>query len=190
MTAGWGEAREVIIDASGLINLFASGREADLLLAAACRLVIAEVTMTEACFIQGPPDSDGAETRMPIEVGNLQEKGLARVQAWLPEFSRPFVAAARHLTDRDARPVAIAVGLGIALWSDDAKQVRVARSLMPSIEIVSTLSVIRLAIERLALPGADVSLIAHQIRTRGRFLPPRHDPDAGWFAWALAGRDA
>lgn len=183
-----GEApRETVADASALINLFASGREQDILRAAARKLVVAEVTAAEACFILGPPDGEGVEPKIPIDLVGLERAGLLRVQPMLPEFSGHLIAAAAELRDHDALPVAIAVGLKVDLWSDDAKQTRVARALASGIGVVSTLAILRLAVERLALSSAEVSAVALQVRTRGRFLPPRRDPDAEWFARALEG---
>lgn len=188
MTTGSGALRDVVADASALINLFASGREEDLLRGAGRRLLLADVTADEACFTLGPPDADGNDTRVPIDLAGLERAGLATVRPLPAESSRHLVAAAEQLSDRDARPVALAVGLGVALWSDDAKQVRVARSLLPEIEIVSTLSIVKLAVDSLSLTRAEISTMAEQIRTRGRFLPPRRDPNADWFRQALEGK--
>ena len=185
MTGDAREMRDLVTDASGLINLFATGREAELLRGAARRLLITEVTAAEATYILGPPDEEGNDTKLRIDLTELRAAGLVNVQPLTSEMNALFVKAAAELTDRDAAPVAVAAAMGLALWSDDAKQRRVALALHSGLELVSTLAFVRSAVTRLKLPASEITSIVRGIRIRGRFLPPRRDPDAAWFMAAL-----
>ena len=66
--------------------------------------------------------------------------------------------------------------------TDDGKERRVARAIFPTIELVSTLSVLNDAVKALSLSEEALLGVVTDLRWRGNFAPPRKDPLATWYA--------
>ncbi len=91
------------------------------------------------------------------------------------------------MTDRDALCVALAGHLGLALASDDRKMRGVATSLVPRLEMVSTLDLIKAACDALSLPQGEVSGMLRAMWEGARFDPPKGDPLGGLYREGLGG---
>lgn len=176
------EVKLVVADASFLINLMAHRREDEVLLALNFRLVASQQTVPEVQYLIGPPDEEGCPTQETIDLTGLRSSGLLDVHVQeSDELSGAFIRCAEELRDKDAWPVALAATLGVPLATADAHQRNVARSLFPAMEIISTLSSLRAAAAVLGLDDASLRCMALDLRTRGRFSPPKSDPDRAWY---------
>lgn len=176
----------VVVDACSLINLIATGRAEELLEGLGLRLVATPRVLEEVRFLSNPPNDEGVRVKVPIDLSELIRGGHLMSQV-LPEGAQPlFILAAEQLPDNDASVIALAGTLDVPLVSDDGKIRRIARELLPSVTLRTTLGIIRLGCVALSLPRQDELRIAYNLRWRGNFLPPRDDPDADWFMTALA----
>lgn len=179
---------DAIIDACSLLNLLATRREAELVLALRIRLIVAPAVRSEAVYLDGPPSESGDPTRELADLSPLEAAGLLRVMQLADEAADAFVSAAAELADNDAASVALAATLRVQLITDDGKERRVCQRLFPHVEIVSTLALVRQATEGLGLDRDTMRVLLRDLRLRGSFEPPRKDPNKDWF-WDLHGRD-
>ena len=177
--------REVVADASIVINLHATKKERMLLEALDLRLVMDKRVSDEVLFTLGPDLGDGEHECLPIDLHLLETAGLLRTQQLPREATRLFVAAAARLTDRDAQCVALAGHLGLALGTDDRKMKRVATSLLPDLEIVSTLALVKEACTALSIQRGELGALLSAMRAGARFDPPSGDPLSDWYREAL-----
>lgn len=179
---------DAVVDACSLLNLLATRREQDLIRALGVVLFVAPKVRAEAVYLDGPADEHGEPTREVVDLAPLEAAGLLRALELGADAADAFIAAATELTDNDAASVALAATRRIPLVTDDGKERRVCRQLFPHVEVVSTLSLVREATERLALDADTMRNLLRDLRLRGSFEPPRSDPNRDWF-WQLHGRE-
>lgn len=180
------ESRLLAADACVLINLLATRRPADLLLALRCRLITTPQAAAQVRFIAGLLDEEGNPTSVPADLGVLTGAGLLEVRAVPSEGFDLFVRCAVDLDDADASAIALAVALGVALATDDAAERRIATRETAGLVLVRTLSLVREAAGAMGLEGEPLIELARNLRAGGNFLPPRGDPDGAWFRQLLA----
>jgi hypothetical protein len=169
--------RPVALDACVLLNLVASGQPLDEFAAAAdVRFVVVPQAEREVEWLdpEDPEDPREAIDLEPsVQRGELQRVALA--DAELPRF----VALARELDDGEAATLAVAEARGFAVATDDRKARRILTTLDPQPPVTSTAAIVRAwARER---GDAEVRECLRLIQRRASFLPPRNDPDGGWW---------
>jgi hypothetical protein len=180
------QAGRLVIDASCLINLLATGRQHEILQALGIQLLITDRTGRETLYLDGSPDENGDPTRDLIDLAPLETAGLLQIlSSDDPALLDAFVRCAQHLRDADAASVALAATLDLPFATDDSRQRRVARELYPRLKLVSTLALLREAAARLGLNRQATHQLAVDLRDRGSFLPPKNDPDRKWYEDAL-----
>jgi len=180
------ERLNVVSDACCVINLLATRRAAEIIDALGWTLIMSNSTRLETKYLDELPDEQGRRERVPIDTAELEAAAQIRVVPVDGTWTDAFVACAEHLTDADASAVALAGTLGTPLLSDDPKVRRVARELFESIDLRSTLGVLRDATARMRLASHDLKRVARDLRWRGRFLPPNGDRDREWFRALLS----
>jgi hypothetical protein len=183
--------RILVVDACCLLNLLATGREVELAAGLDATLVVSPQARNESRFVHGPPDPDDDEqnpTRVPVDLAPLILAERLEVHDMGEEVADAFVECANHLRDADASSVAIAATMRVPLASDDGKVQKVARRLYPKLVVVSTLQIVREAVERAGISGAPLrQILLRDLRMRGNFEPPRRDPERAWFEATLSG---
>ncbi len=182
-------SRKLVIDASCLLNLLASGRAAEILEALDCELVGSPHLAGEVRYLIVGRDETGAAIREPVSLEPLESAGLLRIEALGGPVLASFLRSAEHLKDADAAAVALSVALELPLATDDSRQANVARMLFPSIEIVSTLDLVYSVVSKLKLDDVALRSLARDIRFRASFLPPKKDPHREWFLDLLVGSE-
>jgi hypothetical protein len=173
----------VVVDACSALNLFATGRAIEILRAADLQLIVLPEVAGETQYLLGDDDldDDGEPRHLPIDWSSVLSSGLAS-QRSLPDEALPgFVELAAHLTDNDARCAAMARHLGCALLSDDGKVRRTFTAKCPSLTLLSIVSVVRMAAEKLGLSRRELGQLFHHMRRRARFEPARRDPAFDWY---------
>lgn len=172
----------LIIDACCMINVLATGRELALAEALDLTLLMSARAHSEALYLSSPPDDEGVRRRELASTAGLRACGRLALRALDgDEFVNAFVDCAARLRDADASCVAFAGVSRLPLVTDDAKERKVARSLFPQIELVSTLDLVHDAIMALKMPEPEVFQLVHDLRWRGNFAPPKRDARAGWY---------
>jgi hypothetical protein len=180
--------RELVVDACCTLNLLATRRELEIVRALGLHLLDTPQVSGEPMTLWTPPDADGQRSKEPTSTGPLRRAGCLETRSVDGDaFVDAFVTAAARIKDTDASCIALAGVLKLPLMTDDRKERRIARDLFPSIELVSTLDVLADAELALAWSVADLTGVAEDLRWRGNFAPPRHDPRSRWYE-ALLGR--
>jgi hypothetical protein len=178
--------RAIVMDACCMLNVLATQLEVEIVEACDLSLLMSERAHREALFLHGPPDDDGVRAKYPASTERLRSAGHLKIRVLdTTALQDALIECAAQLRDEDASCVALAGVLGVPLMTDDGKEQRVARSIFPKIEVVSTLAVLHEAAKALALSEEDLSQIASHLRWRGNFAPPRRDPLSPWYAELL-----
>lgn len=173
--------RDAVIDACALLNVTATGEDVSVLEALGLRLIVGERVRGEVIYHLGPEDDDGVPTKEPVDLAELEDRGLLRTRALGEEFDEAFIKAAEQLTDLDAESVAIAATLKCPLVSDDPRVRSIARSSFPEVELLSTLELIHDAIGALGFSEEQTRELLSRLRHRGNFAPPRSLPRGDWY---------
>ena len=177
----------VLLDASCLINLYATGRLRDIALAVPYRLgVVDYVIEKEALYVWRPGASVGEETRVPVDFEHLVEEGLIRLMRLeSEEEARTLVDLAALMDDGEAVTGAIALHRGYAVATDDRKARRILAELPQSITLVSTLELLKLWDEEASVSEAELREALAAMESSASYLPGERDPLYGWWRSAM-----
>ena len=172
-------SKDIVADACFLLNLLATDRPRDLVLAADASLATTERALREVCYLQ----VDGSEGIERVSVDAIEAIGAdrLRIEVMFGKAQEEFVRAAQFLRDADASVVALAAAMGKPLATDDGRVCRILREQFGTITRISTLEFLRTASSALNLSESELRHIAAGVRFRGRFDPPRTDPFREWF---------
>ncbi len=175
--------RSLVIDACCTLNMLATRIEIEIVQACDLGFLISDKAHGEALFLHTAPDADGLRTKEPASTERLRDEGRLEIRLLdTAELQDAFVECAAQLRDEDASCVALAGVLGLPLMTDDGKERRVATSIFPKIDIVSTLAVVSEAAKALSLTDDALLRVIADLRWRGNFAPPRKEPLSTWYA--------
>jgi len=175
--------RPLVIDACCTLNVLATRLDLEIVQACDLNFLISDRANGEALFLHTAPDRDGMRTKEPASTERLRDAGRLEIRILdTPALQDAFVECAAQLRDEDASCVALAGVLGLPLMTDDGKERRVARAIFPTIELVSTLSVLNDAAKARSLSEEALLRVVADLRWRGNLAPPRKDPLAMWYA--------
>ncbi len=180
------DAIVIAADACVLLNLLATRRAGDLLDGLDTSLIATSLAVAQVQYLAGPPDDDGRPTREPAPLGELTGGGHLHVKAVPPSALDLYVRCAADLHEADASSIALAVGFGVALATDDGLERRVAAREAPELEIVGTLALLRRGSAAIGAEHDVLLKLARDLRIRGNFLPPKLDPNREWYRKLLA----
>jgi hypothetical protein len=180
--------RQVVIDSCCTLNLLATGCPVVILDATELRLFDTPQASSETMYLWTAPDLDGERTKEAVSTVALREGGYLQTHPLDSDaLVDAFVVAAGRIEDSDASCIALAGVLDLPLVTDDRKERRIAREMFPTIELISTLDLLHQASQRLPWNRADLAEVALNLRWRGNFAPPRHDPLGGWYSALWSG---
>lgn len=149
----------------------------EILDAAAFRPALARQAANEALWIE-----DGAGHREAIPVHDLHAADRLEVWALAADELDVLLELAVELGDGEAASLALGHARDVPVATDDRPARRAARRLSPSVALQSTSSLLRAWAD--GRPGDLVAAVLHRIETSARFVPPRQDPNAAWWATA------
>jgi hypothetical protein len=176
----------LVADACFLLNLLATERDAEIVRSLGLRLLSTPQAGAEVRYLAGPRDERGRPTRIPTDVRALVERGDLELVAVPGEAADVFVLCATQLRrDADSTSLALAAHGRLPLATDDRRIREVARAQFPTLELHTTLGVLRRFVEAARLTEAEAGHLAVAVATGGNFLPPRDDPDAAWYRGLL-----
>ena len=176
----------LVADACGLLNLLGMQCEIELLRALSCRLLQPVQSSNEIQYLWTVPDEEGRRSKQQVSCAPLREGGLLEtVGLSTPEELNAFIEAASRIDDADAACIALSGVRQVPLLTDDKKARRIARELFPGIGLVSTLELLHDASTALGWPSHRLKEVAHSLRWRSNFAPPREDHLAGWYSGLL-----
>lgn len=169
-------SREVATDACVLINLLATGLAVEIARANDIRLVVPEEVSAEAFKVRDP---DG--TLREVDLAELRDAGTLTVVTLSAEEQVTFVdLVAEGLGDGEAATIAIGLGHGLEVATDDKRALRALAQ--RGIEgAVRTTMLLRTYCEVRHLSQEAVRDLVDAVRQRASFFPSASDPDVDWW---------
>lgn len=171
------DPRPVVLDACVCINLAAAIPLGDVARLVARPLVVVAQAAAEALFLHEVVDEE--HVRTAIDLSDLEEVALT------PGEFATYVALARRLDDGEAASLAVAHHRGWSIATDDRAARRAAQELSPAADVVMTSVLLRVCAESLGLDRAALEHMLRSVEARASFVPPRDDPNRGWWHTAL-----
>lgn len=174
----------LIIDASCLINLYASNQLANILRSIPKNVAVAAyVADREALFIHGELNESGERTKEQISLQPLIDTGLLHIVDLASEAEAETLATFSALiADRgEAITGAIALHRNWAIIVDDKKARRLFQQNASQLQLIYTLDLVKHWVE-VDSPTVDVIIQTLQnIRRRATYTPRRQEPLYNWW---------
>lgn len=173
----------LLLDASCLLNLYATGRLRDIALALPHRLGVADyVIEQEALYVWRPAPGEAREERVTVDLSPLVEEGVMQVLGLEhQEEEATFVDMAALVDDGEAITGALALHRGCAVATDDRKARRVLADRAPAVPLVSTLELLKQWAERSSLAPADLRAAMLAMQSGASYVPGERDPLYEWW---------
>jgi predicted nucleic acid-binding protein len=179
----------VILDACGILNLYASGRFLAILSALRNDWYVPAAVEREAQQYRQPDPSDPAKLiAVPINLKPaIDSKALTRCDCENEAEMRLYVEiAARIEDDGESMGLAIAKCRGWTVFTDDKKARRIASEL--GVSVVETTAIMKQWAD-IALPGAaELASALESIERFANFIPGRTAVEQGWWQKAITGK--
>jgi len=174
----------LIIDASCLINLYASNQLADILRSIPKTVAVAAyVADREALWIYGELNEKGEPTKEQIALQPFVDAGLLRIVDLASEDeTETFTTFSALIADRgEAITGAIALHRNWAIIVDDKKARRLFQQNASQLQLIYTLELVKHWVE-VNSPAVDVIIQTLQnIRRRATYTPRRQEPLYNWW---------
>ena len=185
-----GQAPEfLLLDASCLLNIYATGRLRDIALAQPYRLGVADYVLElEALYVWRSSSGEAWEERVPVDLTPLIEEGI--IQVWRLEHQEEeatFVNLASMVDDGEAITAAIAAHRGFAVATDDRKARRVLAEHTPIVPLVSTLELLKQWAEEYSVARSDLQAAMIAMRSGANYVPGARDPYNEWWQSVTGG---
>lgn len=172
--------RAIALDSCCLLNLYASGRLAEIADALPHRLLVADRVQAEALWVRRGGTGDDADARDLVDTATLVAAGTLSVEVLAPPELADFVRFAIEVDDGEAATAALALHRGYDVATDDGKARRLLRTHVPHAHLYSTLDMLKHWADMSSVPIADLRAVLVGVRDRASFLPPRRDQLRAW----------
>ena len=168
----------LILDASCLLNVYATSRMLEIAAALPWQLAVADFVLEqEALYVRTIDEQEGT---VPVDLSPLIDAGLLLVMRLeTPSEQSSFVELAAVLDDGEAVTGTIALNRGHLVAIDDRKARRVLGEKDPGLRLVSTLELMHQWGE--AVPVQEVSDALRAMQHRARYFPGQRDPMYSWW---------
>ena len=174
----------LLIDASCLINLYASNQLANILRSIPKTVAVAAyVADREALFIHSEINESGERTKEQIILQPFVNAGLLHLVDLASEEEAEILATFSALiTDRgEAITGAIALHRNWAIIVDDKKARRLFQQNASQLQLIYTLELVKHWVELDSPTGAVITATLQNIRRRATYTPRRQDPLHDWW---------
>ena len=180
----------LILDASCLLNLYATGRLIEIAAAPPWQLAVADYVLEqEALYVRTIGAHEEQEGTVPVDLSPLIDEGLLLVlRLENPSEQGYFVELAAVLDDGEAVTGAIALNRGHAVAIDDRKARRVLGEKASGMKLVSTLDLMRQWSE--SVPVQEVRDALRAMQHGARYVPGQRDPLYAWWRDMMEGSNA
>ena len=174
----------VILDASTVINLYATGRMTEIIRSLPARSAVSSfVKEKEALFVQEPSDEIEDRQRTPIELGSLIAAGLLEVCSHnSPSIANNIIVLAdagiRGMGETISAAIALNEGWGIVLDDRSATKKLLAR--FPHIQTLTTFHLIKYWANEENVKTVVISEVLKNIRIRANYDIARDHPLYAW----------
>ncbi len=171
----------LILDASCLLNLYATDRMLEIAAALPWQLAVADYVLEqEALYVRTIGAQEEQEETVPVDLSTLIDEGLLLVlRLENPSEQSSFVELAAVLDDGEAVTGAIALNRGHAVAIDDRKAIRVLGEKARGMRLVSTLELMRQW--SAFVPAQEVRGALRAMQHRARYVPGQRGPLHDWW---------
>jgi predicted nucleic acid-binding protein len=178
----------IILDASCLLNLYASGRLNEIAESMPKPLIISDyVVEKEALFITYKEPGQDEEQRKNVDLNPFISNGLIKTISINSEKEQEtFVDLAAELDDGEAITISLAEHRGYCVATDDRKALRII-SERGLVKATSTLELVKKWAEVANIPGTEIKSVFLLIRDGASYYPGERDPLYSWWRDAMAG---
>lgn len=172
-----------LLDASCLLNLYATGRLRDIALALPYRLGVAEyVREREALYVWRRGSTGNEDKRVPVDLASLVDEGAIQVvRPERPEEEATFVDFAAVVDDGEAFTIALALHRGYSVATDDRKARRILAERAQSVPLFSTLELLKAWAERASVSNDELRHAMLAIQSDASYIPSTRDPLYEWW---------
>ena len=176
----------LLLDANCLLNLYATGLLREITVALPYQFWVADyVVEHEALFIWRPCPIDARDVKEPVDLTPLLEEGLIQLMSLVHQAEEStFVNLAVHLDDGEAITGALALHRDCSIATDDRKARRVLSQYAPSVELVSTLDLLKMWAEEVQVPRDELDAAMAEMRSGASYIPGTRDPLYNWW-WSI-----
>jgi predicted nucleic acid-binding protein len=178
----------IILDASCLLNLCASGKLREIAATLPQPFVVAEyVVHQEVLYIRRRASEQEPERRESINIGSLGAAGLIQVLRLNSEpEATAFVDLASEMDDGEAMTCALALHRRYTVATDDRKARRVLSGHAPHVPIISTIAIVKQWTELAGVSRAELKATLLHIWSGANYYPGEREPLYAWWIESLA----
>ena len=178
----------LLLDASCLLNLYATGRLMEIAAALPWQLVVVDYVLEQEALYVRIIGAHEEET-VPVDLSPLIAAGLLLVMRLeTPSEQASFVELAAVLDDGEAVTGAIALNRGHLVAIDDRKARRVLGEKASGMRLVSTLELMRQW--GASVPVQEVGHALRAMQHGARYVPGQRDPLYAWWRDMMEGSNA
>jgi predicted nucleic acid-binding protein len=180
--------RPIILDASCLLNLYASRKLREVAEILPQPLAVAEyVVQQEALYIRRRASEQEPEEREPVDMRSLVAAGLIQVITLNSEAeAATFVDLASEMDDGEAMTCALAIHRGCDVATDDRKARRVLSGRASHVAIISTLAIVKQWAELAGIAKAELKATLLNIWSGAHYYPGEREPLYAWWVDILS----
>lgn len=172
----------IMLDASCLLNLYASGRLREIAEALPEPLVVSDYVLDqEALFVRYKESDQDEEEKKHVDINPLMSTGLIRVISINSEEEQEtFIDLATELDDGEAITISLAKHRRYQVATDDQKALKIIsdRSL---VQVTSTLELVKRWAESQRVSKVEVRTVLLRIWTGASYYPGERDPLYSWW---------
>lgn len=176
--------RRIILDACVVLNLYASRRIAEILLALPVPCAVASYVRDREALMVGRHRSGPTADVESVDLYPLIKSGLLEVlDLHGDDENAHFIdlASSTGLDDGEAASGALAHSRGFIVATDDRAAISAFQRHDPPIPTRSTASILKQWAERAAVDGDTLKAALMEIRERANFEPGARDPLQAWW---------
>ena len=172
----------IVLDASCLLNLYASGRLKEIAESLPEPLVVCDyVIEQEALFVIRKESEQDEEQKKSVDLSPFVSTGLIKVISMNSEDEKEtFVDLATELDDGEAITIALAEHRGCLVATDDRKALRII-SERAATRATSTLELVKRWAELRKVARMEIKSVLTLIRTGASYYPGERDPLFSWW---------
>ncbi len=179
-----GQVPALCVDACVLLNLYATSRVRELLLAQSRGLFVAQQVAGEALYVM----RRSAHGELVRELVDLQPEvavDLITVATLRGVEVEDYVRHAATLDDGEAATVAIAQHRSAVIATDDRAAISYVSRTLPDLRVLQTSDLIRHWATANNVPDSDVGRVLIDIQQCARFVPHESDTNHQWWRHVL-----
>ncbi|HLF88299.1 MAG TPA: hypothetical protein VI451_05095 [Anaerolineales bacterium] len=172
----------IVLDACCVINLFASGKMAEILVSIPKSFAVAVYAVNEETlnYYDGPIENV-RQIIKKIDLRPLIDSNIiVPVEIESEEEQSAYVYFATQLDDGEAISGAISMCRNWAIATDDKKAIRVFKQEMPHITLVSTLDLVKNWVEVTHQEREMIQIVLENIRYKANYDPRNHPLYEWW----------